>query len=59
MAIPVEAAAVVSTPGGGALTMRKIWVEWWLRLEALVPFIFLLAILCVLLWFAVVLWPHL
>jgi hypothetical protein len=38
--------------------MRKSWAKWWLGLEALVPFILLLAILSVLLWLAVVLWPH-
>jgi hypothetical protein len=30
----------------------------WLRLEALLPFILLLAIIAVLLWLVVVLWPH-
>ena len=38
--------------------MRKRWAEWWLRVEALLPFIVLLAILAVLLFFAVVVWPH-
>jgi hypothetical protein len=42
----------------GRLTMSKR-AEWWLRREALVPFIVLLGILAVLLWLVVVLWPHL
>jgi hypothetical protein len=57
MAAPVEAVAVAATPAGG-LTMRKSWAEWWLGLEALVPFILLLGILAVLLWLAVVVWLH-
>jgi hypothetical protein len=39
--------------------MRKSSAKWWLGLEALVPIILLLAILFVLLWLAVVLWPYL
>jgi hypothetical protein len=39
--------------------MRKRWAKWWLSVEALVPFILLLAILAVLLFFAVVVWPRL
>jgi hypothetical protein len=39
--------------------MSKSWARWWLRREALVPFILLLGIIAVLLWLVVVLWPHL
>ena len=38
--------------------MRKRWDDWWLRVEAFVPFIVLLGILAVLLFLAVVLWPR-
>jgi len=39
--------------------MRKTGAKPWLKLEALVPFILVLAILAVLLWLVVVLWPGL
>jgi hypothetical protein len=38
--------------------MSKSSAKWWLGLEALVPFILLLAILSVLLWLVAVLWSH-
>jgi hypothetical protein len=40
------------------LTMSKSWAKWWLRREALVPFILLVGILAVLLWLVAVLWSH-
>jgi hypothetical protein len=58
MAVPVEAVAVAVTPAQVKLTMSKSWAKWWLRREALVPFILLLGILAVLLWLVAVLWSH-